>query len=57
MEREGTRVTAATFLGNLEAKLTNPSFLGDLDQLITADLEYDTQATANTVRDALISRL
>jgi len=57
MEHEGSKVSASKFAENLEAKLANPSFLGDLDPLVLDELEYDARAAAEQVRKTLLSLL
>lgn len=57
MAHEGRRVAADAFVENLEDKLRNPSFLGDLAPLVPADLRYDARAAGDQVREVLLSLL
>lgn len=51
-------LTAAKAIANLEAKTSDPSFLADLDPLVTRAPEgYDANTAAQTIVDALLSRL
>lgn len=57
LDHEGIRVTAAEYVSNLEGKLANPDFLGDLASLVPADLHYDPRAAAALVRETLLDEL
>ena len=57
MENEGSAVTANAFAENLEAKLANPSFLGDVAPLVPVNVEYDVRAAADQVHEELLSLL
>jgi len=57
MEHEGAKVSASAFVENLEAKLENPSFVGDLEPLVPGELEYDVRRAAEEVRETLLTLL
>jgi predicted nucleotidyltransferase component of viral defense system len=57
MEHGGHRVSRAEFEQNLEDKLRDPQFNGDLGPLLGAGFEWDSAAAAARVRAHLIERL
>jgi len=57
MEHGGYRVSRAEFEENIEAKLRDPRFNGDLGPLLAAGFSWDTVSAAAHVRAHLIERL
>lgn len=57
MEHGGHRVSRAEFERNIELKLRDPQFSGDLAPLLAAGFEWDSTAAAALVRTQLIERL
>jgi hypothetical protein len=57
MEHGGYRVSRAEFEENIEAKLRDSGFNGDIAPLLTTGFSWDTASAADRVRAQLIERL
>lgn len=57
LEHEGSSISRAEFEKNMVAKLKDPTFLGDIDPLLPAGVEYDTGKAGFVIQDRLIARL
>jgi predicted nucleotidyltransferase component of viral defense system len=57
MEHGGHRVSRAEFERNIEAKLRDPQFGGDIGPLLATGFEWDSTSAAATVSSRLIERL
>jgi predicted nucleotidyltransferase component of viral defense system len=57
MEQGGHRVSRAQFERNIEGKLCDPQFSGDIGPLLAAGYEWNSAAAASRVRTHLIERL
>lgn len=49
--------TRAQFEANMDAKLTDPSFLSDVTPLLRPELNYDVDSASELVQEALLCRL
>jgi predicted nucleotidyltransferase component of viral defense system len=54
---EGSSITRGEFAANLEAKLANPGFIGDMGPLLRGGDTYDAIEAARVVRAVFIERL
>lgn len=57
MEHGGHRVSRAEFERNIEAKLRDPQFGGDIGPLLATGFEWDSASAAATVSSQLIEHL
>ena len=57
VKNEGRSVARAEFETNLQSKLADPAFKGDVVPLLTNPERYDPELAARTVLDRLISKL
>lgn len=57
MDHGGQRVSRAEFERNIEAKLRDPQFNGDIGPLLAAGFEWDSTRAADRVKSRLIERL
>jgi hypothetical protein len=57
LEHGGHRVSRAEFERNIEAKLRDPQFGGDIGPLLATGFEWDSASAAATVSSQLIERL
>ena len=57
MEHGNTPVTRAQFELNLAGKMTDPSFVGDIEPLLPAAVQYDVNEAAKQVLSSLIAKL
>ncbi len=57
MKHEEHSVSQTEYQANLDAKLANPSFVGDVQPLVSADLDYNIETAAQLVREELIEKL
>jgi predicted nucleotidyltransferase component of viral defense system len=57
MEHAGTKVSRAEFERNLEAKLLDPAFVGDVSPLLAAPEAYDAALASRVVLERLVARL
>ncbi|HEY0939012.1 MAG TPA: nucleotidyl transferase AbiEii/AbiGii toxin family protein [Steroidobacter sp.] len=57
MEHNGHRVSRAEFERNIDAKLCDPQFRGDIGPLLAAGFEWDSDSAAAIISSQLIERL
>lgn len=57
LEHEGISISRAQFEKNMAAKLKDPAFLGDIDPLLPAGVQYDTGNAGVVIQERLIARL
>jgi len=57
LEHSGQRVSRAEFEANLEDKLADPAFLGDISPLLAPSSGWDLADAARYAREELLSRL
>jgi len=54
LKQEGRHITRSAYLRNLDEKLLNPTFSGDIRSLIPRDVVFDYEAAAESVRKELL---
>lgn len=57
LEREGNRISKKEFLNNMDQKITDKDFLGDINGLLHPGFSYDINKSYETVRKELLERL
>jgi len=57
LQTDGLRISRNAFLHNLDEKLSNPVFTGDIRSLISRDVVFDFEAAAELVREQLLEKL
>ncbi len=57
LKREGNMVTSMIFLQNLEEKMHDPDFLGDIEAIIRPEVQYDSKKAYELVKTKLIEKL
>ena len=57
LEHQGLSISRAEFEANLDAKVVDPAFLGDVRPLLHDDVAYDQAEALDLVRERLLARL
>lgn len=57
MHEEGNRVTPKEFLENMEKKITDADFIGDMNGLLRSGIKYDIAEAYGLVREEILQKI
>jgi hypothetical protein len=57
MEEEDQKVSQAEFLQNMEEKIGDPDFLGDMQGLLRPEIHYDIEKAYEFVKKKLLEKI
>lgn len=57
LKKEDNKITSANFIANLNEKMTDDNFLGDIEALIRPEIEYDSQRAYQLIKTEILDKI
>ena len=57
LEREGNKISRKEFMNNMDRKIIDPEFLGDIEGILHPEISYDIEKSYEIVRKELLDQI